>query len=135
MSTTPLPGIRVRYGLNTREHPRLSVLAHSDGTRAVNLYRADDPDACAQSLHLTGAETASLIDALMPTHHGPNVLHTTDLGLVAERIELSAHSHWNSRMLGETRMRAPVGRARVGTPGRRSPAGRPCCCSPPWPST
>ncbi|MEW1804716.1 hypothetical protein AB0428_33470, partial [Streptomyces virginiae] len=31
------------------------------------------------------------------------LLHTTDLGLVAERVELSAHSHWNGRLLGETR--------------------------------
>lgn len=92
MSTTPLPGIGVQYDLTTREHRDLSVIAHRDGTRTVNIYRADDPDACAQSLHLTGAETASLIDALMPAHHSPNVLHTTDLGLVAERIELSAHS-------------------------------------------
>lgn len=109
MSTTPLPGIGVQYDLTTREHRHLSVIAHRDGTRTVNIYRADDPDACAQSLHLTGAETASLIDALMPAHHSPNVLHTTDLGLVAERIELSAHSHWNGRLLGETRMRTETG--------------------------
>ncbi len=45
----------------------------------------------------------------MPAHHSPNVLHTTDLGLVAERIELSAHSHWNGRVLGDTRMRTEAG--------------------------
>ncbi|MEU8779118.1 TrkA C-terminal domain-containing protein [Streptomyces sp. NPDC048606] len=109
MRTTPLPGIGVQYDLTTREHRNLSVIAHRDGTRTVNLYRVDDPDACAHSLHLTGAETASLIDALMPAHHSPNVLHTTDLGLVAERVELSAHSHWNGRVLGETRMRTETG--------------------------
>lgn len=109
MRTTPLPGIGVQYDLTTREHRHLSVIAHRDGSRTVNVYRADDPDACAQSLHLTGAETASLIDALMPAHHSPNVLHTTDLGLVAERIELSGHSYWNGRVLGETRMRTETG--------------------------
>ncbi|MFJ1567801.1 cation:proton antiporter regulatory subunit [Streptomyces erythrochromogenes] len=109
MRTTPLPGIGVQYDLTTREHRNLSVIAHRDGTRTVSLYRADDPDACAESLHLTGPETASLIDALMPAHHSPNVLHTTDLGLVAERVELSAHSHWNGRVLGETRMRTDTG--------------------------
>ena len=106
---TPLPGIGVQYDLTTREHRHLSVIAHRDGTRSVNIYRSDDPDACAQSLHLTSGETASLIDALMPAHHSPNVLHTTDLGLVAERIELTAHSHWNGRVLGETRMRTATG--------------------------
>ncbi|MEU4094609.1 TrkA C-terminal domain-containing protein [Streptomyces sp. NPDC026673] len=109
MSTTPLPGIGVRYDLTTRDRRHLSVVAHRDGTRTVNVYRADDPDACAQSLRLNGAEAMSLIDALMPTHHSPNLLHTTDLGLVAERIELSATSHWNGRLLGETRMRTDTG--------------------------
>jgi TrkA domain protein len=109
MSTTPLPGIGVRYDLTTRDRRHLSVVAHRDGSRTVNVYRADDPDACAQSLRLTGPEATSLIDALMPTHHSPNLLHTTDLGLVAERIELSATSHWNGRLLGETRMRTDTG--------------------------
>ncbi len=109
MRTTPLPGIGVQYDLHTREHRHMSVIAHRDGTRTVNIYRGDDPDDCAQSLHLSTAETASLIDALMPAHHSPNVLHTTDLGLVAERIELSAQSHWNGRVLGETRIRTDTG--------------------------
>ncbi|TXS26065.1 potassium transporter TrkA [Streptomyces sp. ms191] len=109
MRTTPLPGIGVQYDLTTREHRHLSVIAHRDGTRSVNVYRSDDPDACAQSLHLTEPETASLIDALRPTHHSPSVLHTTDLGLVAERIELSAQAHWNGRLLGDTRMRTETG--------------------------
>ncbi|MFF3947482.1 cation:proton antiporter regulatory subunit [Streptomyces sp. NPDC001902] len=109
MSTTPLPGIGVRYDLTTRDRRHLSVVAHRDGSRTVNVYRADDPDACAQSLRLTGPEATSLIDALMPTHHSPNLLHTTDLGLVAERIELPVTSYWNGRLLGETRMRTDTG--------------------------
>ncbi|GCE00633.1 potassium transporter TrkA [Embleya hyalina] len=109
MSSTPLPGIGVRYDLTTRERRRLSVVAHRDGSRTVNVYRSDDPDACAQSVRLSGAESASLIDALMPAHHSPTILHTTDLGLVAERVELSAHSHWNGRPLGDTRMRTATG--------------------------
>ncbi len=113
MSTTPLPGIGVQYDLTTREHQHLSVIAHLDGTRTVNVYRSDDPDACAQSLHLTNGETAALIDALMPAHHSPNLLSTTGLGLVAERIELSSTSHWNGRTLGETRMRTETGASLV----------------------
>ncbi|MFI5617148.1 cation:proton antiporter regulatory subunit [Streptomyces sp. NPDC051567] len=109
MSTTPLPGIGVQYDLTTRERRHLSVVAHRDGTRTVNVYRADDPDACAQSLRLSGGEASALVDALLPEHHSPNVLHTTDLGLVAERIELSAQSYWNGRLLGETRMRTETG--------------------------
>ncbi|MFD3307549.1 cation:proton antiporter regulatory subunit [Streptomyces sp. NPDC058694] len=109
MSTTPLPGIGVQYDLTTREQRHLSVIAHRDGARTVNVYRTDDPDACAQSLRLTELETASLIDALAPAHHSPNLLSTTDLGLVAERIELSSVSYWNGRVLGDTRMRTETG--------------------------
>jgi len=109
MSTTPLPGIGVQYDLTTREQRHLSVIAHRNGARTVNVYRSDDPDACAQSLRLTEPETASLIDALAPSHHSPNLLSTTDLGLVAERIELSSVSHWNGRVLGDTRMRTDTG--------------------------
>ncbi|MGX1128628.1 TrkA domain protein [Streptomyces glaucescens] len=109
MSSTPLPGIGVRYDLTTRERRRLSVVAHRDGSRTLNAYQEDDPDACALSMRLTSAEAATLVDALMPAHHSPNLLSTTELGLVAERIELSAGSHWNGRLLGETRTRTETG--------------------------
>ncbi|WP_371575982.1 cation:proton antiporter regulatory subunit [Streptomyces sp. NBC_01314] len=109
LSSTPLPGIGVRYDLTTRENRRLSVVAHRDGPRTISAYREDDPDACALSVQLTAEEAEALIDALMPAHHNPNLLSTTGLGLVAERIELTAASHWNGRLLGETRMRTETG--------------------------
>ncbi|MEV5433760.1 TrkA C-terminal domain-containing protein [Streptomyces sp. NPDC052701] len=109
MSRTPLPGLGVRYDLTTREQRRLSVVAHRDGSRTLSAYREDDPDACALSVRLTSGEAESLIDALMPTHHSPSLLSTTELGLVAERIELPATSHWNGRLLGDTRMRTETG--------------------------
>ncbi|MET9134395.1 cation:proton antiporter regulatory subunit [Streptomyces antibioticus] len=109
LSGTPLPGIGVRYDLTTREQRRLSVVAHRDGTRTLNAYQEDDPDACALSARLTANEAAALIDAMMPTHHSPNLLSTTELGLVAERIELSSVSYWNGRLLGDTHMRTETG--------------------------
>ncbi|MFF9171123.1 MULTISPECIES: cation:proton antiporter regulatory subunit [unclassified Streptomyces] len=109
LRATPLPGIGVQYDLVTREQRHLSVVAHRDGTRTLSVYRADDPDCCAHSLRLTGSEADTLVDALMPAHHSANLLHTTDLGLVAERIEIAATSHWNGRLLGETRMRTETG--------------------------
>jgi len=104
-----LPGVGVRYDLTTREQRRLSVVAHRDGTRTLAAYHHDDPDACALSVRLTPGEAATLVDALLPAHHSPNLLSTTELGLVAERIELSASAHWNGRLLGETRMRTETG--------------------------
>ncbi|MFI2431337.1 cation:proton antiporter regulatory subunit [Streptomyces sp. NPDC018693] len=109
MSSTPLPGIGVRYDLTTRERRRLSVVAHRDGSRTLSAYREDDPDACALSVRLTSGETEALIDAMMPQHHSPSLLSTTALGLVAERVELAAASHWNGRLLGDTRMRTQTG--------------------------
>lgn len=109
LSQTPLPGIGVRYDLTTKERRRVSVVAHRDGGRTLSAYRKDDPDECAMSLKLTAGEAATVIDALMPSHHSPNILHTTDLGLVAERIELSVHSYWNGRVLGDTCMRTETG--------------------------
>ncbi|MBG0852045.1 cation:proton antiporter regulatory subunit [Streptomyces spinoverrucosus] len=109
LRATPLPGIGVQYDLVTREHRHLSVVAHRDGTRTVNVYRADDPDSCAHSLHLTAPEAGALIDALQPSHHSNSLLSTTDLGLVAERIEVGATSRWNGRVLGDTRMRTETG--------------------------
>jgi TrkA domain protein len=109
LSSTPLPGIGVRYDLTTREQRRISVVAHRDGGRTLSAYRKDDPDACALSVRLSGGESAALIDALLPDHHSPSLLSTTELGLVAERIELSSVSHWNGRLLGETCMRTETG--------------------------
>ncbi|WP_329485812.1 potassium transporter TrkA [Kitasatospora sp. NBC_01246] len=107
--TTPLPGVGVQYDLTTREQRHLSVIAHRDGSRSLNVYRSDDPDACAQAFRLTAEESTALVDALTPAHHNPDLLHTTDLGLVAERLPVEGASHWNGRVLGETRMRTETG--------------------------
>ncbi|MEN3585219.1 MULTISPECIES: cation:proton antiporter regulatory subunit [unclassified Streptomyces] len=109
LKATPLPGIGVQYNLVTREQRHLSVVAHRDGARTVSLYRTDDPDSCAYSLRLTAAEAEAVTDALQPDHHSASLLSTTQLGLVAERIEISASSHWNGRLLGDTRMRTETG--------------------------
>ncbi|KUN01160.1 potassium transporter TrkA [Streptomyces yokosukanensis] len=108
-SRTPLPGIGVRYDLTTREQRRLSVVAHRDGSRTLNAYQGEDPDACALSVRLSGQEAEALADTLKPTHHSPGLLSTTELGLVAERIALSGSSYWNGRLLGDTRMRTETG--------------------------
>jgi TrkA domain protein len=87
----------------------LSVIAHRDGSRSLNVYRRDDPDACAVSLHFTDEEAAVLADALTPGQRDSRLVDGTDLGLVAERIPLAATSRWNGRLLGETQMRTRTG--------------------------
>ena len=107
--TTPLPGIGVQHGLTTQVGQHLSVIAHRDGSRTLNVYQRNDPDACAVSLHFTGQEAAVLADALTPGQHDSRLVDGTDLGLVAERISLPATSRWNGRLLGETQMRTRTG--------------------------
>jgi TrkA domain protein len=107
--TTPLPGIGVQHDLTTQVGQHLSMIAHRDGSRSLNVYRRDDPDACALSLHFTGQEAATLAEALMPGQRDSGLLDGTDLGLVAERIPLPATSRWNGRLLGETQMRTRTG--------------------------
>lgn len=107
--TTPLPGIGVQHGLITQVGQHLSVIAHRDGSRSLNVYRRDDPDACAVSLHFTDEEAAVLADALTPGQRDSRLVDGTDLGLVAERIPLAATSRWNGRLLGETQMRTRTG--------------------------
>jgi TrkA domain protein len=109
MRTTPLPGIGVQYDFVTLEGRHLSVIAHRDGSRSLNGYRADDPDACALAVHLTDQEAAALTDALQPPHHDPALLHATELGLAVERVPLPGTSRWNGRTLGETRLRTRTG--------------------------
>lgn len=70
LSSTPLPGIGVRYDMTTRDRQPLSVVAHRDGDRTFSVYRRDDPDACALSVRLTAGEAAALVGALLPDHAG-----------------------------------------------------------------
>lgn len=109
MRATPLPGIGVQYDIVTLSGHHLSVVAHRDGSRSLNGYRSDDPDACALSVHLSEPEASAFTDALQPPHHDPMLLHATELGLVVERIALSAASRWNGKQLGDTRLRTRTG--------------------------
>jgi len=109
MRTTPLPGIGVQYDLVTAEGQHLSVIAHRDGSRSLNGYRAEDPDACALSARLTSPEAAALTNALQPPQHCSAMLHAAELGLVVERVALAGTSRWNGRLLGDTRLRTRAG--------------------------
>ncbi|MFI8510706.1 cation:proton antiporter regulatory subunit [Streptomyces sp. NPDC085460] len=109
LRTTPLPGVGVQYELTTRRHDTLSVIAHRDGTRTLNVHHDDDPDSAGLSMRLTPGEALALTDALVPDHNSPNLLHTSDFGLIAERVTIVGTSYWNGRTLGETQMRTRTG--------------------------
>jgi TrkA domain protein len=103
-----LPGIGLQYDFTTADGEHLSVIAHRNGSRSLDGYRADEPDGVF-SVHLTADEAAVLADALLAGHDDPRLLRADELGLVAERIALSAASRWHGRPLGTTQLRTRTG--------------------------
>jgi len=104
-----LPGIGLQYDFTTADGEHLSVIAHRNGSRSLDAYRGDDPGDAGFSLHLTTEEAAVLADALLAGHDDPRLLRADELGLVADRIALSAVSRWNGRPHGTTRLRTRTG--------------------------
>jgi TrkA domain protein len=103
-----LPGIGLQYDFTTADGEHLSVIAHRNGSRSLDGYRGDEPDGVF-SVHLTADEAAVLADALLAGHDDPRLLRADELGLVAERIALSAASRWHGRPLGTTQLRTRTG--------------------------
>jgi TrkA domain protein len=103
-----LPGIGLQYDFSTADAEHLSVIAHRNGSRTLDGYRGGEPGE-AFSLHLTADEAAVLADALLAGHDDPRLLRADELGLVAERIALSAVSRWSGRPLGTTQLRTRTG--------------------------
>ncbi|MFJ4688115.1 cation:proton antiporter regulatory subunit [Streptomyces sp. NPDC091377] len=105
LRTTPLPGVGVQYELTTRRQDTFSVIAHGDGSRTLRVHH----EAAGLSTELTAAEALSLTDALLPAPDHPTLLHTTDFGLLTDRVTVTGRCHWNGRTLGETRLRTATG--------------------------
>ena len=104
-----LPGIGLQYDFTTADGEHLSVVAHRNGSRSLDGYRGDSSDDAAFSFHLTVEDAAVFADALLAGHDDPRLLRAAELGLVAERVALSAASRWNGRPLGSTGLRTRTG--------------------------
>jgi TrkA domain protein len=120
-----LPGIGLQYDFSTADGEHLSVIAHRNGSRSLDGYRDGSTDDAAFSLHLTVDEAAVLADALLAGHDDPRLLRADELGLVAERVALSAASRWNGRPLGSTRLRTRTGASVVAILRGHSPIPSP----------
>jgi TrkA domain protein len=57
---TALPGVGVRYEMGTRTGANLGVVAHRHGRRDLVVYDRADPDAVADCVSLSAAESAAL---------------------------------------------------------------------------
>jgi TrkA domain protein len=61
---TLLPGVGVRHEFRTVAGERLAVLTHRTGRREIAVFDRDDPDVCRTVLHLSPADTRSLVEVL-----------------------------------------------------------------------
>jgi|SRR5919106_1384169 TrkA domain protein len=61
---TPLPGIGVRHEFTTKSGERVGVVTRRDGRRDLVLYDRGDPDSCRETVELTPAEAATMVELL-----------------------------------------------------------------------
>ena len=61
---TKLPGIGVRHEFTTKSGERVGVVTRRDGRRELLLYDRWDPDSCRETVELTPAEAATLVELL-----------------------------------------------------------------------
>ena len=108
---TALPGVGVRYEFDTEHGRRLGVLVHRDGQRDVLVYRQDDIDSCNESLRLTPAESASMVELLGGTKITERLgdLRHEVQGLSIEWVEMGPGAPMAGRTIGEGRIRTQSG--------------------------
>ncbi len=102
-----LPGIGIRYDINTEAERRLSVINFRDGRREIAIADEDDPDRAQETVSLTDDEAIALTEVL-----GGSLILTQlaglreqVAGLYMEQIPVRADSPYAGRPLGDTRAR------------------------------
>lgn len=108
---TKLPGIGVRHDFRVRSGRRLGVVDHRDGQRELVVSDADDPDACAVSLTLTGAESDALAELLGAPRIGERLarLRSDVEGISTGQVTVEPGSPFSGRTLGDTATRTRTG--------------------------
>lgn len=106
-----LPGVGLRYEFTTEDGERLGIVARRTGEFEFVAYAADDPDLVWQLFRLSRDEA----DAISEILGAPRIAERfADLtrevpGLQAGQVEVTAHSSFAGRTLGETRARTRTG--------------------------
>ncbi|WP_165990048.1 cation:proton antiporter regulatory subunit [Streptomyces sp. YIM 98790] len=107
---TPLPGVGIRYEIETRAGQWLAVVVHDDGRRFIGFYDPEDPDTCRANVALDADEAAWVADLVAPEPAIRELpLGELELDLVTERIPIGAESPYRGRPLGDTRARTRTG--------------------------
>lgn len=108
---TPLPGIGVRYEFDTELGRRIGILIHRDGHRDMLVYREDDVDSCSETLRLSLAESASLVELLggtKITERLSDLRHEVQ-GLSIEWVSLNVRSPLAGKSIGDGKIRTASG--------------------------
>lgn len=106
-----VPGVGVRFDVETAAKQIFSVLMHRDGSADIATYSLDDPDEALISVNLEEEEVAGLAELL----GAPRVTKAmADLskeipGLHSARVEIPPGSTYDGRTLGDTRARTLTG--------------------------
>ncbi|MFM8870470.1 MAG: cation:proton antiporter regulatory subunit [Actinomycetota bacterium] len=108
---TPLPGIGVRYEFNTEIGRRVGVLVHRDGHRDMLVYCEDEADSCSETVRLSLAESASLVELLggtKITERLSDLRHEVQ-GLSIEWVSLDVQSPLAGKTIGDGKIRTASG--------------------------
>lgn len=108
---TPLPGLGVRYEFTTTKGDHLGVVVRRDLRRELVLYDEQDPDACRDTVQLTGEESAVLVELLggnKLTERLSDLRHDVE-GLSIEWVTLIADRGLAGRTIGEGHIRTETG--------------------------
>jgi TrkA domain protein len=108
---TPLPGVGVRYEFTSAAGDRLGVIVRRDTRRELLLYDEKDPDACRDTVSLTGEEAATLVELLggtKVTERIGDLRHEVE-GLSIEWITLEPGRGLSGRTIGDGRIRTETG--------------------------
>ncbi|MEX0847641.1 MAG: cation:proton antiporter regulatory subunit [Ilumatobacteraceae bacterium] len=108
---TPLPGVGVRYEFTSAAGDRLGVVVRRDGRRDLVLYDEADPDACRDTVTLTGEESAALVELFGGTRVTERVadLRQDIEGLSIEWINLEPGRGLSGKTIGDGRIRTLTG--------------------------
>ncbi len=108
---TPLPGVGVRYEFTTTNGDRIGVIVRRDGRRELVLYDKRDPDACRDTVTMSGEETSALVELLggtKVTERIADVMYEVE-GLSIEWVPLEAGAGLAGRTIGDGRIRTTTG--------------------------
>jgi TrkA domain protein len=108
---TPLPGLGVRYEFTTAKGDHLGVVVRRDSRRELVLYDEDDPDACRDTVALTGEESAVLVELLggnKLTERLSDLRHDVE-GLSIEWVTLLPDRGLAGRTIGDGHIRTETG--------------------------